>query len=982
MSKTKTDISGGVYCADFVGRDQTNHYGFSAEEVEHLIEKVLTFMQDGGVFLPAPHDPERLQIERDGEKLIFHPGAARQLAGQRNARAYLLSLTVDQEYQRWATRFVPLAGKMDIRQVIEGLPISFTELIIPTGDAGLHAQTTQRPLENIAEAMQSHGAFVILGDPGAGKTTTQQRIAFDAARNLLAHKTGKTPLFVRLSQQRDRDPYTFLETEWERRTGIAFADALREGRLLILADGINEIPPQQRNKRLLDWMVFDQQYRGVNQLIFSGRTRDYDNQLNLPRVLVEPLDEPRIKAFLTAHRAEGLADLLDDPGTHLRELARNPLNLFVLALVYLREGKNLEMLANRGRLFQAFSEHLLWHQQRWHRDDLSVETKVDLYAQLAYAMQQQGAGTTFDLDAVQRALPVEYQALGENIPINLPALLRFGRGASILDPATLPDVRFYHHLLQEYFAARELLRRFNAGEDLASHWRASRLSADMPKTQVGEWDPLPQPPTTGWEVTTLLACGLARNPAALLEAVRPHNPVLAGRCLDEAGIEPPEEPLKNTRADLLADLYNPAVHLRARLQAGVTLGRIGDPRFQPQTVNGVQVIIPEMVAVPTGTYWIGSADNDTDALDHEKPRHPVELPAFSIGRWPVTNAEFACFMEAGGYQNEKYWKGDLAKRWLRGEDVAGGQFASWLDIWETLQSMSNVREQLEQMGNFTPEQIDTYAYVAGLTEDELKTQLSTELSQKSREQPAYWYDAQYNNSSQPVVGITWFEARAYCTWLSEISGVPYRLPTEPEWESSARGTDERVYAWGDDWSPEKANSIEGRVLRPSPVGAYAAAGGVGPFKAEDQSGNVWEWTTSLYMPYPYQPEKAEDPEATSERVVRGGAWDAVRDNVRCAARRRICAHRGGAEDATFDGIRLFGRPVLAPRIHAFVCAAGRGFPFEFGGQAVWDTRNLGEPGAVRARLEPGNANDRLRGVVVLGIFPVGWLLAGFLREPF
>ena len=272
------NIQGGVHCADFISGGQKITYGFSPEDVERLIEKVLAFMQAGGVFLPPPNQPESLQIEYEGEKLVFQPGAARQLSNQNRERAYLLALTVDQEYQRWATRFVPLAGKMDVRQVIEGLPISFTEVIIPTGEAGMQAQATQRPLKDIAEAMQIHGAFVILGDPGAGKTTTQQKIAFDAAHNRLKQAEGKIPLFVRLSQQGERDPYAFLQVEWERRTGMPFAKALGEGCILILADGINEIPREKRDDRLKDWMLFEQTQRGANQLIFSGRDKDYDNQ--------------------------------------------------------------------------------------------------------------------------------------------------------------------------------------------------------------------------------------------------------------------------------------------------------------------------------------------------------------------------------------------------------------------------------------------------------------------------------------------------------------------------------------------------------------------------------------------------------------------------------------------------------------------------------------------------------------------------------
>ena len=194
---TKTTVQGNVNCADYINGDQHNAYGFTAEDVERLIEKVLGFLQAGEVFLPSSENSEILQIEHNGEKLVFRPGAARQLASQSQERAYLLSLAVDREYQRWATHFVPLAGKMDIRQIVEGLPISFTEFIVPKGDAGPGAQATQKPLKDISEAMQTHGAFVILGEPGAGKTTTMQKIAFDLAQAGLQKQETRIPLFVR-----------------------------------------------------------------------------------------------------------------------------------------------------------------------------------------------------------------------------------------------------------------------------------------------------------------------------------------------------------------------------------------------------------------------------------------------------------------------------------------------------------------------------------------------------------------------------------------------------------------------------------------------------------------------------------------------------------------------------------------------------------------------------------------------------------------
>lgn len=96
------NITGDVNCADFIGGDKNITYGFGAEDVQRLIEKVMEMMGAGGVFLPDQRQPDVLQIEHNGETLRFRPGAARQLANQGEESSYLLSLTVDQEYQRWA----------------------------------------------------------------------------------------------------------------------------------------------------------------------------------------------------------------------------------------------------------------------------------------------------------------------------------------------------------------------------------------------------------------------------------------------------------------------------------------------------------------------------------------------------------------------------------------------------------------------------------------------------------------------------------------------------------------------------------------------------------------------------------------------------------------------------------------------------------------------------------------------------------------
>ena len=129
------------------------------------------------------------------------------------------------------------------------------------------------------------------------------------------------------------------------------------------------------------------------------------------------------------------------------------------------------------------------------------------------------------------------------------------------------------------------------------------------------------------------------------------------------------------------------------------------------------------------------------------------------------------------------------------------------------------------------------------------------------------------------------EATAYANWLASVTGQPYRLLTEPEWEWAAR-RGKRPFPWGNDWDTGKLNSLEGedRVMRTTPVGAYPQ-GATPEDGIFDLSGNVWEWTATKYAAYPYKLDAdLENPNATGLRIARGGGWSANRKMVRCASR--------------------------------------------------------------------------------------------------
>jgi formylglycine-generating enzyme required for sulfatase activity len=731
---------------------------------------------------------------------------------------------------------------------------------------------------------QTHPArLVLLGDPGSGKSTFTNYLTLCMAgawlgREVVDDAARGTALLEQLKPDWDRGPLLPLRivlrdlAAYGPLAQAAHGDlallhqylaqalgahhealsvvtaALNAGKAMLIFDGLDEVVGDAIIDRVMECITAAAGTYTHSALLITCRARDYEEQprYHLPGFQTERLDsfdDHQIERFITGWHQEFLVtgrqplgtvgDLQRAVGTNdpLRELARQPLLLTMIAIVHAAMGK---LPDSRAQLYHECIKLLLvhWRKEKGQTDVLSLlglqnfqeSDLLNMAARLGFVAHEQAERTPEQVDRpadlTRATLRDEFERA---FAPYAPDLQRREALASMM----LHQIADRNGLLMKqssvggevYTFAHRTYQEFLAGVYLTQS--EERDIQCIHYTGKGHWHEALKL-MVSYQV---LVQGRPYAPLPLIrDLVEPERTsleiILAGELLALVGYERtisrpgwagPTGRWVNICAQLRAVATDDGalgVPVALRVRAGMALGVLcyGSVATLTDPHTRVPPPDPRLLDPATGTsadgnYWCAIAPGQFwygDETEGEELRLQAIDQPFQIARYTVTNAEFARFVADNGYTREEFWTPEG---------------------WKFLQP-----------GNRPYDDQETYV-----------------------ELPRYWEDGDLNNPLQPVVGISWYEAAAYCKWLTDTGHgqgwLPKTeviwLPTSLEWERAARHTDQRPYPWGDtEPTPEHANYDVTNVEYTTPIGCFPQ--GMAECGALDMAGNVSEWLVTLW----------------------------------------------------------------------------------------------------------------------------------------
>ena len=806
-----------------------------------------------------------------------------------------------------------------VRWSQERLDGSFVKLGLRMAGAGSDRGPGTRRASSLAEVVadaRASNLVVLKGPPGAGKTLQLRFLETYLAISSIQRgspEDGLMAFWVSLGEHaaaETRSPVEWLAHRWARRVEVERMQTLdvrlSRGNMVLLLDGLNEIPfttAEDRRRWMLRWKSAiheDVLSEASNRVVVACRSRDLNIGLgsaDVAQTTVEmmPLSQREVIEIAKRRNPGAAAELeraaLGDES--LLELYRRPFPLtdylqhaasevprsqsevfcrrVIATLARERERSNFRIFDDRW-LPEDVVNRLLDEESV--RSAIPVIRIIPLLAALSRLArdllainEDRDHSAAFELEEATRRIAGHLGLADENAARD--ALFV----AVDLDLLTTTEglVRFQHHTLQEFFAALTLNDR-----DLVT---AVTVTIDDFEAKLGvllevlrglsPGDELQILPSTGFEEVFVRALELRPH---LIRRLVTTNPWLAAERADSLALEPGvKAALRRDLVRALSGVLSTATDPRQRAATLLSLGQLG---WLPARLG-----ISDLVGIPAARWTLGCDDELLTRVGSGSLLRQVQLPEFRLARHPVTNAEFSRFVHAGGYSKERYWSVE-GWLWRSGAYPVADVRRRWTVRRDTVAARPHLPLELLRQGKVSISEAAAVIRFGRMSDDEV-LRIATSLAGQKVDIPAQWYDNRFSNPLQPVAGVSWYEAQAYCNWLSEECGAVVRLPTEDEWEAAAvyaatYGTGHAItdLQFPREWNLRIGNTGELHLGRTSPVGTFSPAMAAQADVPADLSGNVFEWVVDVFRPHEMW-----------RHVCKGGSW-------RHLLRRGFCTYRG------------------------------------------------------------------------------------------
>jgi formylglycine-generating enzyme required for sulfatase activity len=775
----------------------------------------------------------------------------------------------DTKYRRWLKGET---GYIDIRGIgvaqgggVTAIRFPLLELYTPLyarrglSNVDLEQANFQRGQRiQLIEVAGAVRCLTVAGDPGTGKTTFLRHLAMLT----LGHEQGTLPLYIRLADVHEfatktkaqLSPSVFLDyladVSANEELGLTRSnfDALaRDGSCLWLLDSLDELPSEKARVEMVSAVETAADRWDKCRFALSSRPLALTGRAipaTFDLVVIDEMEDAEIRAFLDRWTRLLFVDAAEDTKRRyvgdllsairdrpdIRSLAKNPVMLTCMAVVHFNDRHLPE---GRADLLEAVVYWLIRAKRNEGAEPFTAKFVETVYRQLALAMFEIPEGRRYRVGRGFAAHAVT-KLFDDGGEAAADFLAREELESGVLVRRGIGDISFWHPSFQEYLAAKEVAGRTDATD---GGWWAT-VSKRLDETEWREVVALVPACLVrmGTERVDLFFDRLAASAEGLELPLKAKRMGLGGRIVSDlrvVGYEPKD--VQRWAAVLshvlrIFEAGSPAMPLFDRYEAAIAYGLGGDNRLLDFEAT--------WVAVPGSTFLIGaqSRDNagpnfDAEATRWEGPVIEVSFQPFEIRKYPVTVEEYARFVEAGGYSD------DLRLAWSD---------EGWR--WKTSAAVAT---------------------------------------------PLDW-EAQKNLLNCPVTGVSWFEAEAYCRWLTanDSRSREYSLPAEAEWEYSYRRHLPRGsrFIWGDSLASAddaEANWAGSNLRKKTPVGMFPLSNT--PDGITDMIGNVEEWCvdewSDNHVSHPLRGSSVERNE--TRRVLRGGSTIRFQRLCRSTYRTRI-----------------------------------------------------------------------------------------------